>query len=148
MGLWGEINSGLGICSFAHLLSALSLKIAHFKEQPWAIRSRCSLQKSTLRAIRSWFELIALKKQAIFMFCSIFKRDLSDLLPSLFTKEQCKWSAQVPQNKWATLSDSLRSLIIKIRRERFTLFHERIALSLTKNEWITQKTNERIPNPE
>ena len=33
------------------------------------------------------------------------------------------------------------------QREGFALFHERIALLLTKNEQIAQKTNERIPNP-
>ena len=33
-------------------------------------------------------------------------------------------------------------------KERFALFHERIALSLTKNERFTQKTEEQIPNPE
>ena len=35
----------------------------------------------------------------------------------------------------------------KERRERFALFHEQIALSLTKNEQIAQKTDEQIPNP-
>ena len=35
----------------------------------------------------------------------------------------------------------------KEQQERFTLFHKRIALSLTKNKQITWKTDERIPNP-
>ena len=33
---------------FAHSLFALSLKIAHFKERPWAIRTHHSLQKSNV----------------------------------------------------------------------------------------------------
>ena len=36
----------------------------------------------------------------------------------------------------------------KERWERFALFHERIALLLTKKEQITQKTNGQIPNPD
>ena len=36
----------------------------------------------------------------------------------------------------------------KERRERFTLFHERIALLLTKtNDRFARKTDERIPGP-
>ena len=42
---------GLGICSFAHLLFALSLKIANFKEWLWEMRSRCSLKKSDCERI-------------------------------------------------------------------------------------------------
>ena len=38
--------AGLGIRSFAHSLFTLSLKITHFKERPWGILSRHSLQKS------------------------------------------------------------------------------------------------------
>ena len=33
------------------------------------------------------------------------------------------------------------------RREHFALFHELIALSLTKNERIALKIDEQIPNP-
>ena len=32
-------------------------------------------------------------------------------------------------------------------RGRFAIFHERIALLLTKNERIARKTDERCPNP-
>ena len=39
-------NPGLGIRSFAHLLIAHSLKIAHFNERLWAIHSDCSGQMS------------------------------------------------------------------------------------------------------
>ena len=40
----------------------------------------------------------------------------------------------------------LLSLLIKYKRVT-TLFHEQIALSLTKNELFARKTNEWIPNP-
>ena len=62
-------------------------------------------------------------------------------------KEQQEWFAQVAHDKRATLSNSLTSLFTKERQERITLFHERITLSLTKNERIDQKKDERIPNP-
>ena len=35
----------------------------------------------------------------------------------------------------------------KERQEQFPLFRERIALSITKNEQIIQKTDEGISNP-
>ena len=44
------------------------------------------------------------------------------------------------------LSLLLLSLLIKYKRVT-TLFHEQIALSLTKNELFARKTNEWIPNP-
>ena len=51
---------------------------------------------------------------------------------SLFFKEQLEWFAPVALYKRATVSASLRSLT-KERWEGFALFHERIALLLTKN---------------
>ena len=58
--------AGLGICSLAHLLFALLLNITHFKKRPWAICSRHSLQK----------------------------RNMSELLSSLFKKDWCEWLAR------------------------------------------------------
>ena len=43
---YGCNSDAVAIRSFAHSLFTLSLKVAHFKERPWAIRSRRSLQKS------------------------------------------------------------------------------------------------------
>ena len=37
--------------------------------------------------------------------------------------------------------------ICKERRKRFALFHEQIAILLTKNELLARKTKEKIPNP-
>ena len=45
------------------------------------------------------------------------------------------------------LYDSSRSLMTKDQQARIALFHEQIALLLTKNEQIARKTDERIPNP-
>ena len=95
-------------------LFALLLKIAHFKEQPWAIRSCCSLQKSghehllTLlftkrqseriplvalkkrELIHSWFEQIASKKRAICSKKSYFWTVLS--FPPFYAQ---KWISPV-----------------------------------------------------
>ena len=56
----------LGIHSFAHSLFALLLKIAHFKERPWALCSGCTRQKSDLliNKSKSLFCSFAHKKQA------------------------------------------------------------------------------------
>ena len=88
-----------------------------------------------------------------FLICSFLKSDLSDSLLSLFTTEQHEWFVQVAHDKKATLSDSqvahdkrmtvsdlLRLLMKKEERERFTLFQERITLSLTKKEQIAGKS--------
>ena len=69
--------AGLGIRSLAHLLFALLLNITHFKKQPWAICSRHSLQK----------------------------RNMSELLSSLFKKDWCEWfsrdsSKSLAKNEW------------------------------------------------
>ena len=40
-----------------------------------------------------------------------------------------------------------RRSLQKSDREQFALFHERIDLSLTKNDRIAGKTDEQIPNP-
>ena len=44
---------GLGIRSFAHLLIVVSLKIARFKEQPWAIGSLKKSNVSDLLVIQA-----------------------------------------------------------------------------------------------
>ena len=69
--------AGLGIRSLAHLLFALLLNITHFKKRPWAICSRRSLQK----------------------------RNMSELLSSLFKKDWCEWfsrdsSKSLAKNEW------------------------------------------------
>ena len=77
-----------------------------------------------------------------FSLVALYKREtLSHSLRLSMTKEPLERFAP------ATVSDSQRSLMTKEQRERFALFHERIALSLTKNEQIARKTDERSPNP-
>ena len=44
------------------------------------------------------------------------------------------------------MSDWLKK-IRKERRKRFALFHEQIAILLTKNELLARKSKEKIPNP-
>ena len=133
----------VGICSFGR-----SLKIARFTERPCAIRSRRSLQKSELLLslfkkeqcvwfARDWYVFwlffpflcpSANRWRCSLLICSFLKSYFKHMLLSLFTKERSEWFAQVADVKRATMSDSLRPLTTKERRERFTLFHEWIAL--------------------
>ena len=81
------------------------------------------------------------------LICSFLKSDLSNFLPSLFTKEP-PWAICSGRSwKKSNVTDLLRLLMIKEQQERFALFHEQIALTLTKNKRIARKTDERIPNP-
>ena len=95
----------MGIHSFPHSLLALLVKIAHFKERPRVICSRCSLKKSD-ESDSLGIQVNCLQKD-VFWFWQFFpflcpkanlshcyllirpfvKSDLSNLLPSLFTKE-------------------------------------------------------------
>ena len=102
---------------FAHLLLALLLKIAHFKERLWAICSDRSWQKSDYEQIAQ----VANQKWST----------VSNLLRSLTTNEQpwadpsgCSWHK-------SNLSESL-------------VFSEWISLLLTKNERFTQKYLNKI----
>ena len=137
-----------------------SLRLLLTKEQPWAIYTGRSWQKSDLsKSLKiEWFAR-HLKFSPLFMLKS--KSLLFFFAQSIFFKEQpwvshsgCSEQKIDPERftpvalyKRATVSDSLRSLMTKEWQDRFALFHERIALLLTKNEQIAQKPNERIPNP-
>ena len=84
-------NQGWKLCSsFAHSLFALLVKITHFKERLWAIRSCRSFKKSNPEQIA----LIAFYKRAT----------VSKLLLSLFTKER-PWAKH--SLKKSDVSDSL-----------------------------------------
>ena len=91
--------------------------------------------------IRSWIERITRKKHAIrtkTYFLYVF-----DSFPPFYAKERIATIAlrSVAVYKRVSLSDLLPSLMTKEWRERFALFHEQIALSLTNNEQIAQKTD-------
>ena len=103
------------------------LKIAHFKEQTWAIRTLKKSYVSDLLAIRADFS----QKRAISSKNCIFRKFLT-VFP-LFMPE-----------RESLLSHFAHLFFFK---ERFTLFREQTTLSLTKNKWIARKTDERIPNP-
>ena len=112
---------GLGIGSFD-----LSLKIAHFKERPWAIQSRRSLQKSDM----SWSLSLLFKK--------------SDVSDSFVIRAKSSQKGVIRS----------KNLYFRIFRNSISDFfspyyaQDRIALSITNNEQIAWKTNERIPNPD
>ena len=121
----------LGIRSFAHSLFALSLKIAHFREQPWAICSCPSLQ--TRESLSSLFKKERLARQFFTFFYpranrshhsllirTFFKSDLSNLLLSLFRKERlwaicsgCSWQKSDGSNLLFFTSESLFHSLFK-----------------------------------
>ena len=150
------------IRSFAHSLFALSLKIAHFKEGPWAILSCRSLQKSKLllslfkkeqcelfahdsseglaikwaiRSKNSYFSYVFDSFPLLFLL-------KSELLPSLFAhllffKERLKQFALVALYKRATMSDSLKSLMtFSIANCSFA--HKKRA-NRCKNQWANSQ---------
>ena len=60
----------------------------------------------------------------------------------------CKQFAQVANQKWATVSKSLRLLTKNEQMSESLFFSELlICLFFAKNERFAQKTDERIPNP-
>ena len=87
----------------------------------------------------------------------------SESLRSLTKNEQCEQIAQVAHQKgvtmrylhrsltqkWATMSESLRSLSKNERMSESVVFWGNSSFYnfFAKNEWFTQKTDERIPNP-
>ena len=80
---------------------------------------------------------------------SLVNSDLIDLLLWLFTKEQPEQFAQVTHDRRATMSDSLRLLMIMTKewRERFAFFSWANG-SFAHKKWANQKTDEQIPNPD
>ena len=129
-------------CSFAlySLLITLLLKIAHFKERPWAI---CSLSLF-FKEQHEWFacdsseslsknnQFAQFFKYIFHVFFTAFPLFLQSLFaPLLFFKER--------QEQFA---------LQKSGCEWITLFQEQIALSLTKNRRFALKIKEPIVNPD
>ena len=136
--------------SFAHSLFALSLKIAHFKEQPWANRS-CHSLKSAMSVIRSWFERIALQKTfhtilTVFHYFSpfLYPRANSSRSSSLrrFFK---RVTGAICSCRSLQKSDHERFAPVALYKRMTGAIHY-FTLLLTKNERFAQKTEERIPN--
>ena len=76
---------------------------------------------------------------------------MGSILSSLFIKKSdCERIAPVTLYKRATVSESISSIFKKERREWIILFHERIALLITKNEQFELMiwSDDRIPNPD
>ena len=123
------------------------LTLLFTKERPWVICSRRSLKRSdvsdslVILANRLQKTRNSLEKFVFFVcfwqffpfICPRANSSSSSLLIHSFLK--------------SNLSNWLPSLFTKERQERFTHFHERIALSITKNKRIAQKSDKRIPNP-
>ena len=70
--------------------------------------------------------------------------DVSKVLRSLTKNEQCERSAQVPHQKWVTMSDSLRWLT---KNERITCFFEQFAHLLIICWFFLQKTSDSLRKP-
>ena len=81
---------------------------------------------------------------------SFLKIDMSDLITLLFTKDNHERIPPVANYKRASVIDLLTSLLKK-EQKCYSLLKQRVnhtfALSFTKNEQFTWKTDERIPNP-
>ena len=104
-----------------------SLKIGHFKERPWANRSRRSLKKIDVSDSRLIWANCSLKMGDSFEKFVFFRwfwqfvpffMPKSQSLPMLFAhllffKERLDWFALVTLHKRATMSDSLRLLMTK-----------------------------------
>ena len=76
---------------------------------------------------------------------------MGSILSSLFIKKSdCERIAPVTLYKRATVSESISSIFKKERREWIILFHERIALLITKNEQFDLMiwSDDRSPNPD
>ena len=108
----------LGICSFAHSPSALSLKITQFKEWLWAIHSLCSLQKNDFE----WFAHVALYKSVTWTncsSCSLKKNNVSD-------------SLVIRMNRLQKKSESLKKFVF------LSFWHKKWA-NCSKNPWATSQ---------
>ena len=94
---------------------------------------------------------------------SFLVSDVSESLRSLTKNERCERIAQVAHQKWATMSDSLRSLrgnerswanrsgrspkMSEWANRSFFWANRSFAHFFAKNERFAQKTDERIPSP-
>ena len=155
---------------FAH-----SLRLLRTNERLWANCSDCSGKKSDSEKItqaahdkqvtmsewlsslckkerHEWFacdssKLLSkmsnsLRKKTYFMFLTLLH-----CFPFLYPRANLSRRSSLSLYKRVTVSDLLPSFMTKERRARFALFHEQIALSLTKNERFAWKTYEQILNP-
>ena len=145
------------------------------KERLWGNRSCRSLQKSNRERIaldffkkerRQWFACDSSEslsktsdslEKKLFFECfwqfSPFVCQKSESFPLLFAQplffnEGRDRFALVALYKRDTMSKLIPSIFKTERLERFALFHERIALLITKNERFARTTGDRIPNPE
>ena len=83
-------------------------------------------------------------KMSDLLIPSFMVSDVSESLRSLTINERCEQIAQGAHQKWATISNSLRSL----RANRsFFWANCSFAIFWAKNEPFTRKTNERILSP-
>ena len=123
--------------------------------QPWFFWANHSFSLSLTKNER--FAQKSLKKlYFLYNFYSFFKC-LKRAKVSLIPSEGSEWIAQVVQDKWATVSDSLRLLRRNVRCEQIAQVahqkwvNERIThlrTFLAKYERFAPKFDKRIPNPE
>ena len=146
-----------------------SLSLLFTKEWLWANRSSRSLQKSASEQIALKFfqkksyisDSLVIRAncswKTVFFVCFLQFFPLfmpkSESLLALFLE---RWEQFFKERPWAnrsrcslrksaTMSNFLSTLMTKEQRERFALFHKRIALSLTKNLWLLEKPMSESP---
>ena len=110
-----------------------------------------------------FFYMIFIEKISESLISSFLVSDVSESLRSLTKNERCERITQVAHQKWATMSDSLRSLrgnerlwancsgrSPKISEWVYRLFcwaNRSFAFFGAKKERFARKTDERIPSP-
>ena len=152
---WLSLLSGWGIRFFAHSFFTLSLKIAHFKERPRAIRSleKSHVSDSLVNRVNCSKIRVNRSKNSYFLY-------VFDSIFPFFAQEQIALATHLLK---ATCPICWRCSLLKSDRERFAQVacdkraagvirsfsraNRFFTLPLTKNERITQKTDEQIPNP-
>ena len=87
------------------------------------------------------------RSRRCWLICSFLKSDLSDWLPSLFTKEQ-KWAIRSGRS-WQISDREPYAQVAHDKRGKGTMrsFSRANCSFSHKNEWIALKTDERVHNP-
>ena len=116
------------------------LRLSHDKWANERFAQKIWLKKSNILFFSMFYNGFLFKKLAIRLIPSFLVSNVSVSLRSLTKNEQCERFAQVAQQKWATMSESLRLLTKNERMSKSLIFSQ-------KNERFAQKTDERIPNP-
>ena len=120
-----------------------SLRLLMTKEQPERITQKQAIRSKTSDSLKKmgflkFFPIFMPKNELLFAQSLFFKeKQWENCSGHSLLQSDYEQFAPVALYKIAIVSYLLRSLMTKERREQFAL----------SQEWITQKTDEQIPNP-